>query len=253
MGLVDGTIVLVTGGAGGIGRAAAELFAAEGAEAVVVTDLDAEGGSRTVAGIEERGGDAEFRGADVTDEDQVEALVRYVLDRYGRLDCAFNNAGVSGTAGAFTDLALAEWNRVLTTDLTSVFLCLKHELRAMARIGEGAIVNTSSGAGVVASPGLPHYTAAKHGVLGLTKAAAQEYVGTDIRVNAICPGITDTPMLRAAIGGSTDLERVVRRAAPGGVFGRPEQVAETAVWLCSERASFVTGATLLVDGGAVAR
>jgi NAD(P)-dependent dehydrogenase (short-subunit alcohol dehydrogenase family) len=253
MALVADKVVLVTGGGRGIGQAAAELFAAEGARGVVVADIEATSGEQTAAGLRERGADAVFCKVDVTDEQQVAGMVGLVLERYGRLDCAFNNAGVSGAVTRLADLDLGEWNRVLATDLTSVFLCMKHELRVMAPAGRGVIVNTSSGAGVVASPGLPHYAAAKHGVLGLTKTAAHELLGTGIRVNAVCPGVIDTPMLRAAIGGSEELEKVIRRGAPGGVLGRPEQVAEAAVWLCSDRSSYVTGETLIVDGGAVSR
>jgi NAD(P)-dependent dehydrogenase (short-subunit alcohol dehydrogenase family) len=246
-------VVLVTGAGAGIGQAAAELFAAEGARAVVVADVDGDAAGRTAAKLAAGGAEALACTVDVADEGQVAAMVRLALDRYGRLDCAFNNAGVAGVVTPFTDLDLAEWNRVLAVDLTGVFLCTKHELRAMAPAGRGAIVNASSGAGVVGFPGLPHYVAAKHGVLGVTKTAAQEFLGTGIRVNAVCPGTTDTPMLRATIAGDAGMEKLIRRAAPGGVFGRPEQVAEAAVWLCSDRASFVTGETLVVDGGALCR
>ena len=248
----DGEVALVTGAAGGIGRSTALLFAAEGAR-VVVADVDAERLDETVTLIAGAGGEAVAVTADVTDEDQVRAAVDTAVSRFGRLDCAHNNAGTSGTPSAFHDLTLEDWNRVVGLNLTGVFLCLKHELAVMAPAGRGAIVNTSSGAGVIGFPGLPHYVASKHGVLGLTKTAAQEYVRQGIRVNAICPGTTDTPMMQAFIGGDPAMEAFMRKTVPTGEMGRPEQVAEAVVWLCSDRASFVNGETMLVDGGTICR
>lgn len=248
----DGEVALVTGAGGGIGRATAVLFAAEGAR-VVVVDLQADGLAGTVAEVEAAGGEAVAVTADVTDEAQVEAAVGTAVERYGRLDCAHNNAGTSGTPCAFTDLSIEDWNRVVTLNLTGVFLGMKHELRAMAAAGRGAIVNTSSGAGVIGFPSLPHYVASKHGVLGLTKTAAQEYARSGIRVNAVCPGTTDTPMMQAFIGGDEGVEKMMKRTVPTGELGRPEQIAEAVVWLCSDRASFVNGDTMLVDGGTVCR
>lgn len=245
-------VALVTGAAGGIGRATAVLFAAEGAR-VAVVDVDSAGVDTTVGLIESAGGEALPVVADVTDEDQVAAAVQAAVDAFGRLDCAHNNAGTSGRPVPFTELTLEDWNRVVSLNLTGVFLCLKHELAVMAPAGRGAIVNTSSGAGVIGFPGLPHYVASKHGVLGLTKTAAQEYVRSGIRVNAICPGTTDTPMMQAFIGGDAAMEKMMRRTVPTGEMGRPEQVAEAVVWLCSDRASFVNGESMLVDGGTVCR
>lgn len=245
-------VALVTGAAGGIGRATAVLFAAEGAR-VAVVDVDSAGVDATVGLIESAGGEAVPVVADVTDEDQVAAAVQAAVDAFGRLDCAHNNAGTSGRPVPFTELTLEDWNRVVSLNLTGVFLCLKHELAVMAPAGRGAIVNTSSGAGVIGFPGLPHYVASKHGVLGLTKTAAQEYVRSGIRVNAICPGTTDTPMMQAFIGGDAAMEKMMRRTVPTGEMGRPEQVAEAVVWLCSDRASFVNGESMLVDGGTVCR
>ena len=248
----DGEVALVTGAGGGIGAATARLFAAEGAR-VLVVDIDAAGADATAAGIVADGGAAVGLGADVTDEAQVEAAVATALERWGRLDCAHNNTGTSGTPAAFTDLSLQDWDAVVRLNLTGVFLCMKHELRVMAPAGRGAIVNTSSGAGVIGFPSLPHYVASKHGVLGLTKTAAQEYARSGVRVNAICPGTTDTPMMQAFIGGDPGVEKMMKRTVPTGELGRPEQVAEAVVWLCSDRASFVNGDTLLVDGGTVCR
>lgn len=248
----DGEVALVTGAGGGIGAATARLFAAEGAR-VVVVDIDPAGAEATAAAILADGGEALGLAVDVTDEAQVEAAVATAVERWGRLDCAHNNAGTSGTPAAFTDLSLHDWDAVVRLNLTGVFLCMKHELRVMAPAGRGAIVNTSSGAGVIGFPSLPHYVASKHGVLGLTKTAAQEYARSGIRVNAICPGTTDTPMMQAFIGGDPGIEKMMKRTVPTGELGRPEQIAEAVVWLCSDRASFVNGDTMLVDGGTVCR
>jgi NAD(P)-dependent dehydrogenase (short-subunit alcohol dehydrogenase family) len=249
----DGKVVLVTGGAGGIGAAAAGLFAGRGAS-VVVADRDVDGAAATVAGIAADGGVAITHAVDVSDADSVDALVAAVVDTYGRLDCAFNNAGISPGVTAFTDVAAADWQRVIAINLSGVFWCMQAELRQFVRQGDGGvIVNTSSGAGVVAAPGQPAYTAAKHGVLGLTKGAAQEYARSGIRVNAILPGTTDTPMLRTFIAENPEMERPMRRMTATGEFGLPEKVAEAAVWLCSDAASFVSGESMLVDGGQVCR
>ncbi|MBL8774756.1 MAG: SDR family oxidoreductase [Acidimicrobiales bacterium] len=248
----DGEVALVTGAGGGIGAATAHLFAAEGAR-VVVVDIDRAGAESVAAAIVDAGGEAVGLAVDVTDEGQVEAAVTLAVERWGRLDCAHNNAGTSGTPAGFTDVTLEDWDAVVRLNLTGVFLCLKHELRVMGPAGRGAIVNTSSGAGVIGFPSLPHYVASKHGVLGLTKTAAQEYARSGIRVNAVCPGTTDTPMMQAFIGGDPGIEKMMKATVPTGELGRPEQVAEAVVWLCSDRASFVNGDTMLVDGGTVCR
>jgi NAD(P)-dependent dehydrogenase (short-subunit alcohol dehydrogenase family) len=253
MGDFDGKVVLVTGGAGGIGAAAAEIFAVRGAS-VVVADRDLDGAATTVASIRSAGGVAVEHAVDVGDVGSVDALVDAVVATYGRLDCAFNNAGISSGVNAFTDVPAEEWQRVIAINLTGVFWCMQAELRQfVSQGGGGVIVNTSSGAGVVAAPGQPAYTAAKHGVLGLTKGAAQEYARSGIRVNAILPGTTDTPMLRKFITENPEMEKPMRRMSATGEFGLPAQVAEAAVWLCSDAASFVSGESMLVDGGQVCR
>src|SRR4029079_3121569 len=186
--------------------------------------------------------------------DSVDALVAATVSHFGRLDCAFNNAGISPGVSAFTDVSVDDWQRVIAINLTGVFWCMQAALRQFVSQGEGGvIVNTSSGAGVVAAPGQPAYTAAKHGVLGLTKGAAQEYARSGIRVNAIRPGTTDTPMLRKFIAENPEMEKPMRRMTATGEFGLPEKVAEAAVWLCSDAASFVSGESMLVDGGQVCR
>jgi NAD(P)-dependent dehydrogenase (short-subunit alcohol dehydrogenase family) len=253
MGDFEGKVVLVTGGAGGIGAAAAGLFAARGAS-VLVADRDLAGAAATVASIRGAGGIATEHAVDVADAQSVGAMVDAAVATYGRLDCAFNNAGVSPGVTAFTDVAADDWQRVIGINLTGVFWCMQAELRQLvSQGGGGVIVNTSSGAGVVAAPGQPAYTAAKHGVLGLTKGAAQEYARSGIRVNAILPGTTDTPMLRKFIAENPEMEKPMRRTTATGEFGTAEKVAEAAVWLCSDAASFVSGESMLVDGGQVCR
>jgi NAD(P)-dependent dehydrogenase (short-subunit alcohol dehydrogenase family) len=250
--MVDGKVAPVTGAGRGIGEASARLFAAEGAT-VVVADIDGSLAVAVARSIREAGGQASAVQADVTAEESVAAMIAAVVERHGRIDCAHNNAGISGQMTSFTELSLDDWHRMIAINLTSVFLCLKYELLAMVAAGGGAIVNTSSGAGVVGFGGLPHYVAAKHGVLGLTKSAAQEYAKAGIRVNAICPGTTRTPMIESFIAGNPDIERMVTRGIGRGVLGEPDEVAQAAVWLCSDRASFVSGESMLVDGATICR
>jgi len=251
--LADHKIVLVTGAGSGIGRASALLFAVEGATHVVVADSDPAGAVETVAMITGSGSSASLAEVDVTDEDGVARLTDQIVADHGRIDIAFNNAGISDTMREFHTLETALWERMIAVNLTSVFICMKHELRHMVAAGRGAIVNTSSGAGVVAAPGLPHYTAAKHGVIGLTKAAAQEYAGKGIRTNAVLPGSTDTPMIRGLIGDDPEIEKLIARSNIGGRLITPEEIAASVVWLASESASMVNGQSLVVDGGGIAR
>jgi NAD(P)-dependent dehydrogenase (short-subunit alcohol dehydrogenase family) len=255
--LAEGHTALVTGAGSGIGRATAQLFAKEGAR-VVVVDTNAEGGEETREGIRSAGGEAIFVKADVTSESDVQNVLARSIEAYGRLDSAFNNAGISDAVTSLHELSLESWNRMIAVNLTGVFLCMKYEITQMLRqekIDErrGAIVNTSSGAGFIAAPGLAHYTAAKHGVLGIVKNAAQEYYAEGIRVNAVCPGITATPMVAATLVGDSDFVAQMRANLPGGEPGRPDDIAQAAVWLCSWRARWVSGEPMLVDGGTVAR
>lgn len=248
-GLVAGKVALVTGGGSGIGRQACLVFAREGAK-VVVADVTVEGGEETVSLIKQAGGDATFIKADVARAAEVEALVAKAVETYGRLDCAYNNAGIAGRTARVADDTEENWDRILSINLKGVWLCLKYEIAQMLKQGGGAIVNTASGAGLIGVRRIGAYVASKHGVVGLTKTAALEYAKANIRVNAVCPGPIDTPMLREAS------ERVIdamAAAQPNGRLGQPQEIAEAAVWLCSDAASFVTGHPMPVDGGYVAQ
>jgi NAD(P)-dependent dehydrogenase (short-subunit alcohol dehydrogenase family) len=245
-----GKVALVTGGGSGLGQAAARLLAGRGAQ-VLVADIDADGGAETVRQCEAAGGEAGFLRTDVTKEEDVAAAVATAVERWGRLDAALNNAGTTGPSKPTADYTLEEWNGVVALNLTSVFLCLKHEIPQMVAQGGGAIVNTSSGAGLIGFPGLPGYVATKHGVIGLTRAAALEYVKAGVRVNAVCPGSTRTPMLEGFMGGDPVIEQAMEQSAPIGRLARPDEIAEAMVWLLSDAASFVVGHAFAVDGGAV--
>ena len=247
----EGKVALVTGAGNGIGRAAALAFAREGAR-VVVSDVDARNGEQTVVEIHEAGGTAQFALADVSKEADVINLIDGTLRSYGRLDVAFNNAGISGAQGSVASLSEVQWNQVLAVNLTGVFLCMKHELAQMEKQGSGAIINNASILGTVGFAGAAAYTAAKHGVLGLTKVAAIEYATKGIRVNAVCPGFIVTPMLeRAGLLADENIRKSLENMHAMKRLGTSEEVAEAVVFLASRRSSFVTGHPLLVDGGFV--
>lgn len=248
--MIDQTAV-VTGAAGGIGRKTAERFAEAGAN-VLVTDIDEEGGAETVEQIESAGGEAMFLQVDVSDADDVEEMVETALNTYGSLDVAHNNAGIEGNQTAsLAEHTADEWQQVIDINMTGVWHCLKHEIRAMVDNGGGAIVNTSSIAGLSAAGGAA-YAAAKHGVIGLTRVAASEYAENGIRVNAVCPGVIDTEMVgRAEQQDPEEIQQFVMMQ-PLGRKGQPEEVAAAVFWLCSEDASFVTGSAYPVDGGYMA-
>jgi NAD(P)-dependent dehydrogenase (short-subunit alcohol dehydrogenase family) len=251
-GLVEGKVTLVTGGGSGIGRESALLLAAEGAR-VFVTDIHESSAAATADDIRAAGGEAEARGVDVGDEAQVAQMVAACSARFGDLDCALNNAGLSGTPTAIDKIELEEWHRTLAVNLTGVFLCMKYEIPVMRERGGGSIVNMASGAGWIGTPGLAPYCATKHGVLGLTKSAALENARTGVRINAVCPGSIDTPMLRGAMDIGGGVADMIRASMPIGRLGEPREIAEAVVWLCSDRASLVTGSSMGVDGGAIAR
>ncbi|MBI3799218.1 MAG: SDR family oxidoreductase [Deltaproteobacteria bacterium] len=251
-GRLDGKVALVTGSGSGIGRASALAFAREGAK-VVVADVVVDGGQETVRLITAAGGEGLFVKTDVSKAAEVEALIKQTVATYGRLDCAYNNAGVEGAFVSTTEYTEADWDRVLAINLKGVWLCMKYEITQMLQQGGGAIVNTASGAGLVGVVGLSAYVASKHGVIGLTKTAALEYAKAGIRVNAVCPGVIQTPMIARLTGSRPDLGEALVAAEPIGRTGKPEEIAEAAVWLCSDAASFVTGHAMSVDGGYVAQ
>jgi NAD(P)-dependent dehydrogenase (short-subunit alcohol dehydrogenase family) len=256
-GQLAGKVMLVTGGASGIGRATALACAREGAQ-LIIADLQEEGGHHTVHLITDQGGEASFVQTDVTQATAVDALIAKAVERYGRLDCAHNNAGISGRGIAGDHRALTaeypdeRWHQVIAINLTGVWLCMKYELQQMLTQGGGAIVNTASIGGLVALPGNAAYVASKHGVVGLTRTAAVEYAKHGIRINCVCPGYIQTPMTAP---GMEDPERMALMIAsePAGRMGDPTEVAAAVVWLCSDAASFVTGHTMAVDGGYLAQ
>jgi NAD(P)-dependent dehydrogenase (short-subunit alcohol dehydrogenase family) len=248
----DGKVALVTGSGAGIGAVTARAFARAGA-AVVVTDVDVEGGKTTVEAIRSDGGWAEFFAADVTDPEAVKALVRFAVDTFGGLHFAHNNAGVLGESARLTDSDDEIWFRTVQINLNAVYLGMKHQIPAILDSGGGAVVNTSSYAGLVAVPFASAYVASKHGVIGLTKAAAVEFGKKGVRVNAVCPGSARTKMNIERVAGNPAIEKAMTDVSPMKRFVEPEEVANAVLWLCSEDASFVNGHALAVDGGALAQ
>src|SRR3954447_17157662 len=244
-----GKVAFVTGAANGIGRAAALAFAREGAS-VVVADVSEQGNQETARLIEALGGRGLAVRCDVTKAADVKAALDKTAEAFGRLDFAFNNAGIEPKNPAPTaDYDEAEWNRIIDIDLRGVFLCMKHEIPLILRQGGGAIVNTSSGAGVIGIKGSPAYTAAKHGVIGLTRAAALDYAPQNLRINAVCPGYIDTPMMGRFTGGTPEGRAKVIAEEPAGRMGKPEEIAAAVVWLCSDAAAFMVGHAMVIDGG----
>ena len=242
----DRKVAFVTGASSGIGRATAEAFAAKG-YAVAMADREEAAGRAAAEAI---GGPCRFIPCDVTDEAMVEAAVRTTVETFGGLHAAFNAAGINGDAAATADCTPENWDRVIAVDLTGVWRCMRHELRQMMQGGGGAIVNCASVAGLVGSEHLPAYVAAKHGVIGLTRTAALEYIRHGIRVNAVCPGMIDTPMFDSI---PADAAAALVASSPVGRFGKPAEIAEAVVWLCDPASSFVVGHALTADGGWTAR
>ena len=249
---IKGKVALITGAASGIGAAAAEIFAERGAR-VVVSDIEEEGGQETVERIRSAGGEAMFHRCDVADPEQVQTMINAAVGTYGRIDAAFNNAGVEGEAATTPNCSIENFDLNIDVNLKGVFLCMKYQISQFLKQGSGgAIVNTASVAGLVAAKGVPAYVAAKHGVVGLTKTAAIEFAKKNIRVNAVCPGGIRTQMLERAINDKPWVEKQLLKLQPIGRLGDPKEVGRVVVFLCSDDASFVTGHAMPVDGGCVA-
>lgn len=247
----SGQVALVTGAGNGIGRATALAFAAQGLK-VVVSDVDANCGEGTVAQIRDAGGTASFVRCDVVRDAEVKALVESAITTYGRLDYAFNNAGIDIEKGKMADSSEAEFDAIMDVNVKGVWLCMKYELAAMLKQGGGAIVNTASVAGLIAAPKMGIYAASKHAVLGLTKSAAVEYAKKNIRVNAVCPAVIDTEMYRRAASSDPKKAEMAVVLHPVGRIGRAEEIAAAVLYLCSDAAGFTTGIALPVDGGLTA-
>jgi NAD(P)-dependent dehydrogenase (short-subunit alcohol dehydrogenase family) len=252
-GRLQDKVALVTGGSAGIGRATALAMAREGAR-VVIANRSIEGGEETRRLITAAGGDATFIKTDVSQTTEVQHLITQAVATYGRLDCAFNNAGYEGMRMPTADVPEDDWERALGTNLTGVWLCMKYAIRQMLKQGDGVIVNMSSVVGHIGAPGLsPALVACHHGIIGLTRQAAVEYAKHGIRINAVCPTVTRTPRLLRVHGSSPEVEARMAARNPSGRIGEPEDAAAAVVWLCSTAASFVVGHTLVVDGGVLAQ
>jgi NAD(P)-dependent dehydrogenase (short-subunit alcohol dehydrogenase family) len=243
-------VALITGGSFGIGRATAIAFAARGAK-VVIADI-AENND-TLSQIKNTGGDVTFISCDVSDEASIRMLIENTVATYGRLDYAFNNAGIEGHSAPTHECSNENWDKTINVNLKGVWLCMKYEIPHMLKLGKGVIVNNASIAGLVGFPNIPAYVASKHGVIGLTKNTALEYAKSGIRVNVVCPGVIKTPMIDRFTGKNKEVEKQFESMEPVGRMGEPEEVAEAVAWLCSDASSFVTGHSLVVDGGWIAQ
>lgn len=247
----EGKVALVTGGSYGIGRAAAVAFADRGAKVIVVDWLeDIE--QNTLKQIRAVGGQAVFISCDVSKSNEVRSMVEKAVSIYGRLDYAFNNAGIEGATANTHECSEENWDKTININLKGIWLCMKHEIDFMLQHGGGAIVNCASVAGLIGFPGLPAYVVSKHGVVGLTKTAALEFAKQHIRINAVCPGVIHTDMIDRITGKDKEAEKQFVNMEPVGRMGKPEEVAEAVMWLCSDAASFVTGHSMPVDGGWIA-
>lgn len=249
--IFDGKVAIVTGGSFGIGRAAAIAFAARGAH-VIVADWLEDKEHTTLDRIKAAGGQGIFISCDVSKNGEVQALVEKTVATYGRLDYAFNNAGIEGITANTHECTEENWDKTININLKGIWLCMKHEIAYMLKQGKGAIVNCASVAGLIGFPGLPAYVVSKHGVVGLTKTAALENAQQHIRINAVCPGVIHTAMIDRITGMDKTVEKQFIGMEPVGRMGNPEEVAEAVMWLCSDAASFVTGHAMPVDGGWIA-
>jgi NAD(P)-dependent dehydrogenase (short-subunit alcohol dehydrogenase family) len=241
----EGKTAFITGAASGIGRATAVAFAAEGAR-VVVTDRVEAALQETAEYVKESGGEVLAIACDVSKPEEIEAAVAQAVNTFGRIDCAFNNAGVENKATPLHEIELEEWDRILSINLRGTFVCMKHEIAQMVRQGSGVVVNTSSGAGIRGVAGGASYAASKHAMIGMTKSAALDYAKQNIRVNCVLPGNIATPMMDRFTDG--DIQKAID-LEPVGRLGKPEEIAEAVLWMCSDLGGFVTGASIVVDGG----
>ena len=246
--MLRGKVAIVTGAASGIGRATAELFAVHGAR-VVIADRDIEGAEETLERIKKKGEMGLALKVDVSDEAQIKMMVKQTIERFGQLDFACNNAGIEGEQAVTADCTAENWRRVININLEGTWWCMKYQIPEILKGDGGAIVNVSSIAGLLGFKGIPAYVSSKHAINGLTKTAALEYADQGLRVNAVSPGAIQTPMIDRFVGEEGEGRQDLMAAHPLGRFGRPEEVAEAIVWLCSEKASYITGQVLAVDGG----
>lgn len=245
-------VVLVTGGNSGIGRATASAFAREGARVVIAARRE-DLGSTVVNEIREKGGEAVFVKTDVMVPDDIEKLFEAISGRFGRLDCAFNNAGIGSHVKRLVNSTMDEWDPMMKTNLKGVWLCMKYEIPLMIKSGGGAIVNNASVAGLRGEDGISIYAASKHGVLGLTKGAALDYGHRNIRINAVCPGFIHTPMVETSWEKGPQVKEFTLNTIPMKRFGKPEEIAGAVLWMCSDAASFMTGKEMVIGGGQAIR
>jgi NAD(P)-dependent dehydrogenase (short-subunit alcohol dehydrogenase family) len=243
-------VALVTGASFGIGRAAALAFAKRGANVVLVDWME---DYETFNAIKDLGGEVVFYECDISKSSEVEAIHTKAIEHFGRLDYAYNNAGIEGATAKIQDYAEENWDKVIDVNLKGVFLCMKYQIPHMLKNGKGAIVNCASIAGIIGFEGLPAYVASKHGIIGLTKTAALENAKTGIRVNVVCPGVIKTPMVSRSTGDKKEIIEQYEKLEPMGRLGNPEEIAEAVIWLCSDNASFITGHSMMVDGGWTAK